>query len=85
MFVLKGQLLNVFETPKGTSKDGEKYGGDDKIQVLHEVHLKNGEKRMDLETLSVPDASVYKDKIGQQIAINVLLSVWQGKLMVKAA
>lgn len=85
MFVLQGKLLNVFETPKGTSKDGEKYGGDDKIQVLHEVQLKNGEKRMDLETLSVPDAAVYRDKIGQNVAINVLLSVWQGKLMVKAA
>lgn len=85
MFVLKGQLLNIFETPKGKSKDGENYGGDDKIQILHEVCLKNGEKRMDLETLSVPDAAVYRDRIGQQVAINVLVSVWQGKLMVKAA
>ena len=36
MFVLQGKLLNIFETPKGKSKDGENYGGDDKIQILSE-------------------------------------------------
>lgn len=85
MFVLQGKLLNIFETPKGKSKDGENYGGDDKIQILHEVSLKNGEKRMDLETLSVPDAALYRDQVGQQIEVPVLLSVWQGKLSVKIA
>ena len=40
MFVLKGTLINVFQTPKGKTKDGEEYGGDSRIQVLHERTLK---------------------------------------------
>ena len=36
MFMLSGKLINIFETPKGKTKDGEEYGGDFKLQILHE-------------------------------------------------
>ena len=84
MFVLKGTLINVFETPKGKTKEGEDYGGEDRIQVLHENTLKNGEKRMDLVDLTVGDVSPYKDKLNALISVPVAISVWQGKLSVKA-
>lgn len=84
MFLLKGTLINVFETPKGKTKEGEDYGGEDRIQVLHENTLKNGEKRMDLVDLTVGDVSPYKDKLNAPISVPVAISVWQGKLSVKA-
>ena len=30
MLVLEGILINVFETPKGVTKDGKEYGGESK-------------------------------------------------------
>lgn len=84
MYILKGQLINVFRTPQGKTKDGEKYGGDDKLQILHENTLKNGEKRMDLVELAIKDANLYSDKLNQVVTIPVSVSVWQGKLTVRA-
>lgn len=84
MIILQGKLLNIFETPKGKNKDGKEYGGDDRIQVLHQTTLSNGAKRMDMETLSVPDASVYKDKINQDIQVPISVSIYMNKLHLKA-
>ena len=44
MLVLEGILINVFETPKGVTKDGKEYSGESKIQVMYENTLANGEK-----------------------------------------
>lgn len=85
MFLLQGKLINIFETPKGKTKDGENYGGDDRIQVMHETMLINGGKRVDLVDLTVSDIAPYKDKINATVSIPVTLSVWQGKLIVKAS
>ena len=57
MLVLEGILINVFETPKGLTKDGKEYGGESKIQVMYENTLANGEKRTEMETLTVADTS----------------------------
>ena len=57
MLVLEGILINVFETPKGVTKDGKEYGGESKIQVMYENTLANGEKRTEMETLTVTDTS----------------------------
>jgi hypothetical protein len=83
MFVLEGKLINIFETPKGTTKDGEKYGGDDRIQVMHEISLSNGAKRVDLVDLKVPDVVPYRDKLNAVIRVPVAISVYQGKLSIK--
>ena len=85
MFVLKGSLINVFQTPKCKTKDGEEYGGDSRIQVLHENTLKNGEKRVDLVELTVDDVHPYADKLNSLVSVPVSVSVWQGKLIVRAA
>ena len=57
MLVLEGTLINVFETPKGVTKDGKEYGGESKIQVMYENKLANGEIRTEMETLTVADTS----------------------------
>ena len=38
---------------KGVTKDGKEYGGESKIQVMYENTLANGEKRTEMETLTV--------------------------------
>lgn len=85
MFILSGTLINIFETPKGKDKDGQEYGGDFKLQILHENTLRNGEKRADLVELTVSDTSPYKEKLNAPVSVPVAVSVWQGKLSVRAA
>lgn len=85
MFVLTGTLINIFETPKGKTKEGEDYGGDSRLQILHENTLRNGEKRADLVELTVSDTSPYTDKLNASVSVPVAISVWQGKLSVRAA
>lgn len=84
MIVLEGILMNVFETPKGVSKDGKEYGGESKIQIMYENTLSNGEKRTELETLTVDDATPYKGKEKTAVRVPVSLTVYQNKAYLKA-
>ena len=85
MLVLEGILINVFETPKGVTKDGKEYGGESKIQVMYENTLVNGEKRTELETLTVSDLTPYKGKEKSPVRVPVAVNVYQGKAYLKAA
>ena len=85
MFILDGTLINIFETPKGKTREGEEYGGENRLQVMHETKLKNGEKRVDLVELTVVDVEPYRGKLNGPIRVPVAVSVWQGKLSIKAA
>lgn len=72
MFLLSGTIINVFESPKGISKKtGEEYGGQDKVQVMGEVPLPNGEIRMDMLTLTSHDSEPLKKLIGKPVSIPV--------------
>ena len=84
MLVLEGILINVFETPKGVTKDGKEYGGESKIQVMYENTLANGEKRTEMETLTVSDTSPYLGKKNAPVRVPVALNVYQGKAYLKA-
>ena len=70
MLTLQGQLINIFESPKG-EKDGKEFGGQDKIQILGQVVLQNGESRNDLVTLTTHDKHHFKDMQGQTISVPV--------------
>ena len=83
MLVLEGILINVFETPKGVTKDGKEYGGESKIQVMYENTLANGEKRTEMETLTVADTSPYLNKKNSPVRVPVALNVYQGKAYLK--
>jgi len=70
MITLNGTLLNVFQAPvrKG-AEEGEK--PKDKIQILGDIALPNGEVRKDLMTITVADHRDYKDLIGGEVAVSV--------------
>lgn len=70
MLTLTGQLINIFESPKGV-KDEKEYGGQDKIQILGEVVLQNGESRNDLITLTTHNKSLFDGMIGVPIRVPV--------------
>lgn len=70
MLKLTGLLVNTFRAPvrKGAdSSEQEK----DKLQLLGDVLLKNGETRKELVTITVPDARKYADAEGTEISLPV--------------
>lgn len=71
MLLMTGQLLNVFENPKGVSKDGKEFGGQHKIQVLGEVLLQNGEIKRELVDLTCHDIDAFSPHLGEKISFPV--------------
>lgn len=66
MITLNGTLLNVYKAPaRGDSEEK------DKIQILGDIPLPNGEIRKDLMTITVKDARAYEGKEGQEISLAV--------------
>lgn len=70
MLTLNGQLINSFKTPEG-EKDGKEYGGQDKVQILGEVVLPNGESKRELLTLSTHNKEYFDGLEGQPISVPV--------------
>lgn len=72
MFTLCGQVANVFVQPGGTSKKtGEVFDPRDKVQILGHVPLQGGGSKLDLVTLNVEDAAIFKQHEGKTIRVPV--------------
>lgn len=71
MLQLQGQVMNVLETPRGTTREGQEYGGVHQVQLLCEEHLRNGEKRMQLHTLRADDVEPFRKLQGRMVAVPV--------------
>lgn len=70
MITLNGQLLNVFRAPlRKNAQEGETEK--DKIQILGNVALPNGEVRNDLMTITVSNAGDYQDLKGTAVSVSV--------------
>lgn len=70
MITLNGQLLNVFRAPlRKNAQDGETEK--DKIQILGEVALPNGQIRNDLMTITVRDAREFEGRKNEMISLAV--------------
>ena len=70
MITLNGSLLNVYRAPvRKAAEEGEKEK--DKIQILGDVALPNGEVRKDLMTITVKDARNYQDLQGSEVSVSV--------------
>jgi len=70
MINLTGTLVNTFRAPiRKDAEEGETEK--DKLQILGKVQLRNGESRMDLITITVPDASQYESQKGKSISLPV--------------
>lgn len=72
MLTLHGQVINVFQTPENKNKTtGEIFGGDDRVQVMAESILQNGEKRMELVNLTVTNPKAYLSLQGRHVRVPV--------------
>ena len=72
MFTLCGQVANVYVQPGGVSKKtGEVFDPRDKVQILGELPQPDGSKRLDLITLSVEDATIFKAALSKRIRVAV--------------
>jgi hypothetical protein len=60
MLLLEGKLQNTYTAPTGVNKKtGEEYGGQFRIQLLCELKLQNGDKKLEIVSLSVDDLQPY--------------------------
>lgn len=72
MFTLNGQVVHVFKSPVGTNKDtGAEYGGLDKVQIIGNIPLKNGEVRKDIITLTTDQGTHLEKAIGRNVSAPV--------------
>jgi hypothetical protein len=79
MLTLNGEVLNVYESPRGVNKTtGETYGGQHRIQIMCQNTLQNGEKRMELVDLTIDDVTPYKDAVGRSVSVPVGVYVKAG-------
>lgn len=71
MINLTGQVINVFHMDAGTNKKGESYDARDKIQLLGELALPNGETKKELVDLTVDNVAHYDGLIGKTVSVPV--------------
>lgn len=72
MFSLTGQVIHVYVSPKGISKKtGEEYGGEDKVQILGDIPVGDGQYRKEMVTLTTDQGEKLKVAIGRVISAPV--------------
>jgi hypothetical protein len=71
MISMTGKVIHVFESPKGERKDGTAYGGQDKVQILGENLLPNGETRFGLIDLTAHDSKAFREFQGKDVSFPV--------------
>lgn len=71
MLTLKGKLINTFVSPKGENKSGESYGGQDKIQIIGDISLPNGETKVDMFTLTTANIEHFQSLNGKDIRVPI--------------
>lgn len=59
MLKLEGMVVNVYKAPDFTPTTGEKKEGGHKVQLMADVHMKNGETKKELITLTVKNPDQY--------------------------
>jgi hypothetical protein len=71
MFQLTGRVEHVFTAPVGKNKDGQEYGGNDKVQLIGNVPLKNGEFRRDIVSLNTDQGDLLRNMIDEYVSCPV--------------
>lgn len=80
MLTLTGMLFNIYESPKGVSKTtGKEYGGANRIQLICQSLLNNGDIKAELIDLSVDDLTPYKGNENKTISVPVGVYVSNNK------
>lgn len=72
MLTLNGQVANVFESPQSKNREtGEIIESKPRVQIMAENTLQNGQKRMELVTMTVDTPEEYKRLLGASVRVPV--------------
>lgn len=72
MLTLNGLVQNVFRTDQSTDKKtGEIIPASDRVQIMAENILQNGQKRVELVTLKVEQGEAYRKLLGRPVRVPV--------------
>jgi hypothetical protein len=72
MLTLNGIVQNVFRMDASTDKKtGEVRPAADRVQIMAENTLQNGEKRIELVTLKVESGDAYRKLVGRSVRVPV--------------
>lgn len=71
MLQIKGQVINVFTVSGGKDKDGNDYEPRNKVQLMGQVALQNGDSKFDLMDLTIDDLAEWKDLKTKHISVDV--------------
>lgn len=80
MFRLTGQVMNVYVSPKGVTKSGDEYGGEDKVQIMGRIPLPNGEYKVELVDLKTDQGAALKQSEGKYVTCPVAFYVSRGSV-----
>lgn len=74
MFQLNGTVVHVYVQPKGISKKtGEEYGGQDKVQIMGDIPLDEGQTKKELVSLTTDQGRKLEELVGQQVSFPVAM------------
>jgi hypothetical protein len=72
MLTLNGIVQNVLDVPPRTDKEtGEIYPAKSQIQIMAENVLQNGQKRLDLVTLTTEYPEAFRKLLGRSVSVPV--------------
>ena len=72
MLTLNGIVQNVLDVPSKTDKKtGEVYPAKSQVQIMAENTLQNGQKRLDLVTLTTDHPEAFRKLLGMPVSIPV--------------
>lgn len=71
MLTLRGQVVNLFETPKGVNRDGNEYGGNTQVQLMADVPLPNGHVRREIVTLRCDCPEDFNNYLNEWVEVPV--------------
>lgn len=69
--LMTGRVCNVFVTPEREGKDGNKYGGDHRVQLLVDKPQENGEVKRDIVDLKTQYPDYFLSMDGRQVSLPV--------------
>lgn len=79
LFMLNGVVVNVFVSPKGVSKKtGEEFGGQDKVQIIGDIPLEDGQTRKEMITLTTNQGEQLQKSINQPVTAPVAFYTAKG-------
>jgi hypothetical protein len=80
MLTLSGIVANIYKSPPGVNKTtGEAFGNQDRIQIMCENILQNGQKRVELIDLTIGDVTPYQGCLNKPVSVSVGVYVNAGK------